>query len=149
MTARLWQIDFIRGVAILLMVFYHLIWDMHYFGLFLAADVTVGAWHVFARSIAALFLLLVGVSFVLAAERRPAAVRDRQWMVRGGKLYGWALAITAVTWTFLGDEFVRFGILHLIATALVLAPWLWRGRALMPWLGTFVVGLGVWFTERS
>ena len=33
-TSRLWQIDCIRGIAVVLMVFYHFMWDVHYFGLY-------------------------------------------------------------------------------------------------------------------
>lgn len=146
-TSRLWQIDCIRGVAVVLMVFYHLMWDMHHFGLY-PVDVTVGAWHLFSRIIAITFMLLVGVSLTISAGRRPPAARDRRWLERAAKLYAWAFVITAVTWYFLGDEFVLFGILHLIATALLLAPLLWRIRPLVPWLGILSVGLGIWLTSR-
>lgn len=129
------------------MVFYHLMWDMHHFGLY-AADVTVGAWHLFSRVIAMTFMLLVGVSLALSARRRPPAERDRRWLERAAKLYGWALVITLVTWYFFGDEFVLFGILHLIATALLLAPLLWRIRPLLPWLGVLSIALGLFLTSR-
>lgn len=145
--SRLWQIDCIRGIAVVLMVFYHFMWDMHYFGLY-SVDVAVGAWHWFSRVIAVTFMLLVGVSLVLSAQRRSPAARDRRWLERAAKLYGWALVITAVTWYFVGDEFVLFGILHLIATALLLAPLLWRIRPLVPWLGVLCIGLGLFLTTR-
>lgn len=145
---RLWPIDFIRGVAVLAMVFYHLMWDLHFFGLY-RPDVTTGGWRIFARGIATAFLLLVGVSIVLTAERKSPAERNRLWLVRGMKLLGWALAITAVTRVFLGEAFVLFGILHLIAVALLLAPVMWRMRVAAPVLGILFVWLGVVISGRS
>lgn len=145
---RFWQIDFIRGVTVLCMVFYHFMWDMMFFGLY-PADVTVGAWRVFARVIATSFLLLVGVSMVLTAARRPAEERDRQWLVRGTKVFGWGLVITVVTRLFLGDAYVLYGILHLIGTAYMLAPILWRVRRVAPFLGIVFVAVGIVLAQRS
>lgn len=145
---RLWQIDFIRGVTVLCMVFYHFMWDMMFFGLY-PADVTVGGWSFFARAIATSFLLLVGVSMVLTAGRRPAEQRDRQWVVRGAKVFGWGLVISVVTRLFLGEAYVLYGILHLIGTAFLLAPFLWRIRRAAPFLGVIVIGIGIVLSQRS
>lgn len=129
------------------MVFYHFMWDLHFFGIY-PVDVTVGGWRLFSRCIAALFLLLVGVSMVLAAERRSPKARDRLWLTRGAKLLGWALSITVVTRLFLGDTFILFGILHLIGVALLLAPLLWRGRAGALVIGPLLIGAGVLLSGR-
>ncbi len=139
---RLWQIDFIRGIAVVCMVFYHFLWDMMFFGLY-PHDITVGGWRIFARSVASTFLLLVGVSMALTAARRTAEERDRQWLVRGVKIVGWAIVITIVTRLFLGDAYVLYGILHLIGTAFLLAPLLWRIRRLAPFLGVLFVFAGI------
>lgn len=145
---RLWQIDFVRGLAVLSMVYYHFMWDMHFFGLY-PTDVTVGGWNLFARGIATTFLLLVGVSVVLSVERKSAAVRDRLWLVRGLKVLGWGVVITMVTRLFLGDAFVLYGILHLIGTAFLLAPLLWRIRRVAPLLGVLFVTVGFILAIRS
>lgn len=145
---RLWHIDFVRGMAVLAMVFYHFMWDMYFFGLY-PTNVTAGGWRLFARIIATTFLLLVGVSMALTAERKPPLMRDRLWLVRGAKLLGWAMAITVVTWVFLEDALILYGILHLIATALLLAPILWRIRVSAPILGGLFVWIGVVLADRS
>ena len=129
MQARVWALDALRGLAVAGMVLYHLLWDASFFGL-LRLDMTRGLWLWVARAGGSLFLWLVGVSMALAAARWPASERDRRWRSRGLKLWGWALVITLATRLGLGDAYVRFGVLHLIGTALLLAPVLWRLRAI-------------------
>ena len=62
---RLWEVDTLRGVAIVLMVFFHFVWDLSYFGLY-QANVLVGPWQTFARFIATLFIFVMGVSLTLS-----------------------------------------------------------------------------------
>ncbi|WP_324716701.1 heparan-alpha-glucosaminide N-acetyltransferase [Carboxydochorda subterranea] len=133
--------DALRGIAVAGMVAYHFMWDLNFFGLS-SVDVTRGAWRVVARAGAAIFLLLVGVSLNLAASRRPSPAYERQWRARGLKLWGWALLISVVTRQALGEWFVLFGILHLIGTALLLAPLLWRWRHLSAVLGAAMIAGG-------
>lgn len=116
--ARLWEIDALRGIAVVLMVCYHLIWDMAYFGL-LAVDVTALPWQVVARSIGTLFLLILGISLTLRAAREPLLTR---WALRrGAVLFGLGMLITLATFLVIGERYVRFGILHALGSALVLA----------------------------
>lgn len=139
---RLWQLEFVRGCAVILMIFYHFMWDLSFFGLY-PRDVTIGGWWVFARSAATIFVLLVGVSIVLAGERRDAAVRNRAWYRRGLQLLALGFAISVVTRFFLGDAFILFGILHFIGTTMLLAPVLWRIRVVAPYIGAIILWLGV------
>jgi uncharacterized membrane protein len=50
---RFWEIDALRGVAIVMMVIYHLVYDLVLFGYYQASAVT-GPWRVFARVTASL-----------------------------------------------------------------------------------------------
>jgi uncharacterized membrane protein len=116
--ARLWEIDALRGIAVVLMVCYHLIWDLAYFDL-LAVDVAALRWQVFARSIGTLFLLILGISLTLRAARDPLLTR---WALRrGAVLFGLGMLITLATFLVIGESYVRFGILHALGSALVLA----------------------------
>jgi uncharacterized membrane protein len=117
-TARLWEIDALRGIAVVLMVCYHLIWDLAYFDL-IAVDVAALPWQVFARSIGTLFLLILGISLTLRAARDPLLSR---WALRrGAVLFGLGMLITLATFLVIGESYVRFGILHALGSALVLA----------------------------
>ena len=124
------------------MVAYHFLWDLSFFGLY-PADVTRGAWQLLVRAGGGVFLFLVGLSMNLTAAGKPLAACERQWRARGLKLWGWALLISLVTRWALGDQFVRFGILHLIGTSLLLAPLLRRWRHRIGALGAALVAGGI------
>jgi uncharacterized membrane protein len=122
---RLDVFDIARGIALLAMAVYHLSWDLSWFSLVDWQVAKDPAWRGFAISIAASFLFLVGVSLALAHGER---IRWRAALLRIAKIALAAAAISLATFFALGDEFVRFGILHaiaagsLIALPFVLAP---------------------------
>lgn len=114
---RLPVIDIARGVAILAMAFYHLCWDLWYFG-FLSADVGFDpVWVFFARSILACFLFLVGVGLVLG---HGEGVRWRSFWRRWAFVVAGALVLTLGTFIAFPDSFVYFGVLHAIALFMLL-----------------------------
>ena len=88
-------VDIARGVAIIAMVAYHLCWDLSYFR-FISADVGYDPqWVFIARSILAVFLLLVGIGLVLGHGK---AIRWRSFWRRWVFVVAGALIITAATW---------------------------------------------------
>jgi uncharacterized membrane protein len=100
------------------MVIYHFAWDLWAFGL-IATDVGQGFyWRLFAHSIASTFLLIVGISLVLATRR---GIRWDSFLLRLAMVAGGALLVSLGTWFSDPNTFVFFGILHLIAVASVLA----------------------------
>ncbi|MBX3011880.1 MAG: DUF1624 domain-containing protein [Caldilineaceae bacterium] len=145
--ARLWEIDLLRGVAILMMVIYHLLYDLSYFRV-TDTIFTNPFWFYFQRTTAGTFLVLVGVSLTLsvgAMRRRGQSERAiiTRLFWRGARVFGWGLVITVATWLFFGPALaVKFGILHLIGSATVLAyPLLTlRWANLFLWLGLSGVG---------
>ena len=114
----------LRGVAILLMVLYHLVFDLNYFAVY-DIDVSSGFWLAVARIAASLFLLLVGLSLTLSHSRaRLLGQEDRfrlRLLKRSARILGLALGITAVTYFVIGKGFIVFGVLHLIGLSLLLA----------------------------
>jgi uncharacterized membrane protein len=115
---RLPAIDLARGLAIVAMVVYHTAFDLSAKRL-IATDVPGSfGWTVLARLTAGSFLLLVGISLVLAHQRRFNA---GGFLRRLALVAGAAALVSAGTWWFAADDFVFFGILHEIAVASVLA----------------------------
>ncbi|BBE73643.1 DUF1624 domain-containing protein [Oharaeibacter diazotrophicus] len=126
---RLPVVDVLRGVALVAMIVYHFSWDLAYHRLVdwdVAGD---PVWRDFARTIAASFLAISGLSLVLA--RRAGADAGR-YAFRVAKIGAAAAAVTAVTYAMFPDSFVFFGILHMIATGAILSAPLLGAPAIVP-----------------
>ena len=116
--------DALRGLAILLMTSYHFVFDLTLFGAY-RGNVFAGAWRIYGRTSAILFLLLVGVSLSIsharALSRSGMPPRYVALLARGLKIVGWGIAISLVSWVYMGQPVIIFGILHLIGAATILA----------------------------
>ena len=121
---RLWEVDALRGVAIVMMVVYHLLFDLSALAGY-DIDVVTGFWRLWARVTASLFITLVGVSLTLSLTRArqaaPAAPLFGKFLRRGLEVFGCGLLVTAATAILYPSEVVTFGILHFIGTGIVLA----------------------------
>lgn len=144
-SARFWELDAARGVAILLMVAFHLVYDLVMFG-FLPPEPFDGKWRPASSVIVVQFVTYSGVALSLVHQRgrkrRSAAEMRSRYLSRGLKLTGWGLVITAATWIYFGQPVVVFGILQLIGIATIVAGLFldWGYRALLPGLVLTVGG---------
>lgn len=113
------EIDALRGLALVCMAAYHLAYDLVLFGL---ADLAFweGFWWWFPRCIAAAFVTLAGLS--MALRRARAGAGPKPFLARGLRLAAVAAGITAATRLALGPRaFVFFGVIHLIAFAILVS----------------------------
>ncbi|MCG8696319.1 MAG: DUF1624 domain-containing protein [Minwuiales bacterium] len=115
--ARLPAVDLARGIAIVGMAIYHFSWDLTYFGL--AGFDLLGHpfWLGFRAVVLSTFLLLVGISHVLAQRRGLAA---RPFLRRLLLIAASAAAITAASYVAFPQTYIFFGVLHCIALSSVL-----------------------------
>lgn len=141
---RFWEIDLVRGLAILMMIGYHIPFDLAYFGVYTLQS---GLWLLYARTIATIFLLVVGISLTLSFSRATRARRGKKmypkYLKRGLRIFSWGLVITLTTWILVGEGFVVFGILHLIGLSSILAYPVIKLRAGNLALGTLFIALGM------
>lgn len=141
--ARLWEVDLARTVAILMMVAYHIGWDLDFLAPQLGVDPFSGWWRGLQVVTGTSFLLLVGVSVAISQGRSGARGRAgwpsyRRHARRAATVLMAALVVSLATFVALGpDGFVRFGILHLIGVTMLILPLVW---ALGAWAA--VVGVG-------
>jgi uncharacterized membrane protein len=154
--ARLWEIDLMRTVAIGLMVVYHIAYDVHLLAPQLPLDPFDGAWRALQVTCASTFLALVGTSYWIADQRgRSRGLSGvalwRRHARRGREVLAGALLVSLATLLALGaDDAVRFGILHLIATAvLVVLPLTVRLGAWNLLLGAGAIAIGLVLKEMG
>lgn len=133
---RIVVLDVLRGVALLAMAVYHFTWDLEFFGYLYSGTAGTGGWRLFARGIATSFLLLVGISLVLAHGR---GIRWRSFGIRLVQVVAGAAAISVATFLVTPQSFVFFGILHQIAVASVLGLAFLR----LPALATAICGIAI------
>ena len=145
--SRLWEIDSARGVAILMMIIFHTVFDLSFFAIF-PVDAATGFWRYFAYATATLFLLIVGVSLVISHDRTALKVSGfplaKKFVLRGAGIFVLGLLVTLATWLYLPQGFVIFGILHLIGVSVMLSPLFFRLKVWNIPAGIFCIFTG-WF----
>ncbi|MDI3548951.1 MAG: hypothetical protein PWQ15_53 [Methanobacterium sp.] len=146
---RFWEIDVLRGLAIVMMVTYHFLFDISFFGVY-PLNVSTGILWWLARLTAFVFLFLVGVSLVLShsrAELKGQNLEGRgfffKYLKRGVKIFLLGILISMVTWIFIPQEFIVFGVLHFIGIAIILEYPFLNKKYLNLALGIFFIILGL------
>jgi uncharacterized membrane protein len=130
-------VDQIRGIAIIGVVIFHLVWDLDFTNLTGPGLAAHPIWIAFGRLLAGTFMFLVGVSLVLANRKSlhwQLAVR------RILKIASFALIITVATYVVFPSAFVFYGILHAIAVASIFGLLFLR----LPPFVILAIGVVVW-----
>lgn len=127
---RIWEIDLLRVIAIMLMASFHTVYDLNEF---LGIDIAYqsGFWFWEGKVSALTFIFLAGISSGLSKN----TVR------RGINVLGFGLGISIATFLFLREEYVRFGILHFLGTSMLLFPILKKLNKWVLSLATVIIAL--------
>ena len=112
---RIWEIDFLRGVSIILVVGYHLLFDLGEFAgiprfLGWSTNLSTVAWQIAQHFFAGMFVLLSGTSSTLT----------RSNLRRGLRLLAVSFLVTAATYVFDPSSAILFGILQCLAVSMLL-----------------------------
>jgi uncharacterized membrane protein len=128
---RIWELDALRGLCILCVIIVHTLFDLVYFW---HLPITFPPVYQFIQDNGGvIFILLSGICVTLGSRS----------LRRGLIVLGFGMVITIVTWgmTKVGmagpDLVVRFGILHLLGTCMILYP------IFKAWPIPLVSGIGV------
>ena len=123
------EVDMVRGIAILMMIFFHTVFDLSFFGIS-AIEVSSGFWKYFAYATASLFLLIVGVSLTISHARAATSLSGHRlalkFVYRGAGIFLLGLLVTVVTFLYLHEGYIVFGILHLIGVSVMISPLFFR-----------------------
>ncbi|MDS1029790.1 heparan-alpha-glucosaminide N-acetyltransferase [Bacillota bacterium LX-D] len=134
---RIWEIDFFRGVAIVLMVIFHLIYDLKEFYHY-PLNYEEGFFYYIGKAAASLFIFLCGVSSSLSHNN----------FHRGLKLLLLGFLITIVTAIFVPGSNIIFGILHFLGLSVLLYPFFYPlPPAVIVLIGFFCIGIGTYLPK--
>jgi len=146
------ELDHVRGIAILMMILFHTVFDLFFFRI-LPVEVYSGFWRYFALATASLFLLIVGISLTIsrarAASAKPGIQLALKFVYRGAGIFLLGLLVTVCTWIFLGEGFIVFGILHLIGISIMISPLFFRFKKCNLVLGFLVITIGLVFATLT
>lgn len=102
---------------------------------------------IYVYLVGTIFILLVGVSLTLSYSRVENVLAKKalylKYVKRGLTIFVLGLFITVVTWFYVGEGFVVFGVLHCIGLSIVLAYPFLRFRYQNLLLGIFLILFGV------
>ena len=145
---RFWEIDFLRGIAIVLMIIFHFVYDLNYFGIY-NSNLRSGFLFYLGCSASIIFILLVGISLSLSFSRlrNIKTIQKKshiKYLKRGMKIFSWGLIITLITWIFLKEGFIFFGILHFIGISIIIAYPFLKYSYLNLLVGIIVIIIGVY-----
>ena len=113
---RIDELDSLRATALALMLVLNFVTDLNHFGLMNTE--TGDMWWWLARITASLFVGISGVSYFLAHRLEYDFTKT---FGRTKRLIFWAFVITIITYIFEPSAYVRFGVLHLLALASIVA----------------------------
>lgn len=110
------SVDVLRTFAIVLMVIFHFLYDLKFFG-FVTWDTPDGpGWRQFRQVILSSFFICLGVSLVYAHSNK---IHWTPFFKRLAQITGSALLITLVSLIMVAENWIYFGVLHFIAVASV------------------------------
>lgn len=145
-SGRFWEIDLLRGIAIIMMIIFHFLYDLNYFNVY-NLNLNLGYILIYLYSIGSIFLLLVGISLTLSYSRIQESLSKKEsykkFIKRGLFIFGLGLLITIVSWYYLGEGFIIFGVLHCIGISIILSIPFLQYRYLNLLIGTILIIFGI------
>ena len=146
---RYWEIDALRGIAVILMIIYHICFALTFLGI-VSLPIQTLPFLLFLYPIGTIFLLLVGISLTLKFSRTKRRdipqKRFFDFFKQGTRIFSLGLLITVATFIYPHDGFILFGVLHCIGISIILGYFFVSRPMLSLFLGVSLVFFGVLLT---
>jgi len=137
--SRLWEIDFLRGIAIIAMVIFNSASLFSFFGI-INTGIDNTLWATAAIVIASTFILLSGVSMTLSFKKRKDYTYN---ILRGAQVLFYGFIVTIVSWFVAGSYAIVFGILHLIGVGKIISSLSVKFEKLNIIFGLAIIAIGI------
>ena len=145
-TVRFWEIDTLRGIAVIMMIIYHILFNLNFFNVY-NINLQTLPFQIFLYPIGTTFLLLVGLSLTLSYSRIQNELTKRQqikkYISRGLMIFGFGLIITIITWLLIPECFIIFGVLHCIGISIIISYPFLKFKILNLLIGIILIIIGV------
>ncbi|MDA9129208.1 DUF1624 domain-containing protein [Candidatus Gracilibacteria bacterium] len=125
---RYQYLDILRGLAIVLMILFHLNYSLIHIFNSEIFNVSETFWYILGKVSALGFITIAGASSYLASEKYTQTELTRKYIRYSGILALCAGAITAGTALFFPKQIIIFGILHFFALSFLLLPFVIKNR---------------------
>lgn len=126
-------IDFLKFVAIVLMVFFNYSYTLLFLRGWIILNKNFFYWFIFPRIIASIFIVASGMSAYESFLRRKKLFAKR-YFGRGIKLLLIAILITFATYSTFPEYTIHFGIIHFFALTSFIIPFLIKFKKLLIFL---------------
>lgn len=130
--ARIWEIDLLRGIAVVGMVIFHTYYFLDYLDI-RSTNLVEGNWDIFGDFIRNTFFGIVGISLVLSWQRHEIkSVYYKKQYIRAFSLLFLGLIFTFFSYLIIPSQVVIFGVLSFLGLSIILLlPFIAR------WWGVF------------
>lgn len=108
---RIFEIDLLRTIAILLMISFHIVYDLNTFAGF-NISYTSKTWFLVGKISLLLFIFLSGISSTLS----------KNVIKNGLKVFCFGLMISIITYILFKKDYIRFGVLHFLGLCMIIYP---------------------------
>lgn len=119
---RFIELDLLRGLALLLMIFGHILWDLDYFNII---PMNGTLYSILQKIVPPLFFILVGMSIIAGRKKKQLTTNEEKkynemLIVRGLKIFNLGMFLTIASLLVMPERLVFFGVLHCIGLSVVL-----------------------------
>jgi len=113
---RFFELDLLRGCAIAIMIFFHILWDLDYFNI-ITIDNTI---YQYNRLFSPIFFLLVGMCLAISVERKTSMkAKINHLLSRGLWILGLGILLSILSFVFISEKPIYFGVLHCIGLSII------------------------------
>lgn len=143
---RYWEIDSLRGLAVIMMVVFHIFFDLDYFNVY-SINLKILPIQIIQYFIATTFITIVGISLTLSYNKKKSHLSTKRITLilisRGLKIFCIGMLITVITWFYPNQGYIVFGILHFIGLAIILAIPFLNHKKILLFIGIISVLFGI------